>query len=756
MISKFILVVLSVSAFFVHSQHAVTGVIMVDDRPLSDALVTLSVGSHTQKTSKIGHFKFIDIEENNCQITVTYPGMLDFSALLDFSKNSNPHLTIQLQLDLKLFEEVVISSNSLGLTDKTPYTISTLELKNVSYKGSPSGVMGIIQKEPGVNAADMGHGISKPFIRGLGFSRVVTLYQGNKLENHQWGADHGLGLNDLGISSVEIVKGPASILYGSGAIGGVILLNDDETYLDSARMTGNIGTSLNSVSGGVRFYGSLGKKFKNGFFVAADAATERHADYYDANKRLIGNSRFNNQTVRLHTGTKKEKFQGKLSYTFNNQYLGIIDDHELVDSLSLATFRNDRVMQLPFQQVTDHLLTYRQKTKHNDRLISEATVSYHYNDRSEIEENIDEIDLGLNQSHTFYTSKLTYINDKWQHTAGLQGSFVNMKNKRNAKEILIPNALSFENGVYYLGTWRDNNHTFQGGIRYDVRFTEANAKQANIVQQGYVLPQNDGSGKLGRLFTGFTGSFGYSFQFQEGAILKSNFSSGYRAPDIAELFANGNHPGTNRFEVGNIEFNREQNVQLDASFAKKNKVFEYEISIFGNLVKNYIFFSDSGDTTTNGLNIWSFNQTDALLYGGEFYTEYSPIERDKLSISLSGNLIRGVETAQGESLTFIPADRIVLQFNYKPISQQPLFVFSTLQQVFRQQRPGFNETSTPGYQLWSAGAKYELQIQRQTLTFAITGFNLLNALYVDHISILRAFSIPSPGRNLMLNLQWRF
>jgi iron complex outermembrane receptor protein len=276
------------------------------------------------------------------------------------------------------------------------------------------------------------------------------------------------------------------------------------------------------------------------------------------------------------------------------------------------------------------------------------------------------------------------------------------------------------------------------------------------VQQGYVLPQDDGSGKLGRLFTGFTGSFGYSFQFKEGAILKSNFSSGYRAPDIAELFANGNHPGTNRFEVGNIEFNREQNVQLDASFAKKNKVFEYEISIFGNLVKNYIFFSDSGDTTSNGLNIWSFNQKDALLYGGEFFAEYTPLERDKLGISLSGNLIRGVETAQGESLTFIPADRIVLQFNYKPISQQPLFVFSALQQVFRQQRPGFNETSTPGYQLCTAGAKYELQIQRQTLTFAVTGFNLLNVQYVDHISILRAFSIPSPGRNLMLNLQWRF
>ena len=135
---------------------------------------------------------------------------------------------------------------------------------------------------------------------------------------------------------------------------------------------------------------------------------------------------------------------------------------------------------------------------------------------------------------------------------------------------------------------------------------------------------------------------------------------------------------------------------------------------------------------------------------------YTPFGTDKLSLSLAGNLVRGTQTDTREDLTFIPADRVLVNIQYKPLEQKSIYLYSTLQQVFNQNRPGFNEVRTNGYQLWSAGAKYELNIKQQTVTFALTGFNLLNLTYVDHISIMRAFSIPSPGRNLMLNLQWRF
>lgn len=736
------------------SQYTIKGKVTLEGNPKAGINVQLSSELSSIFTNSEGDFEFTDLVNKPYTLTFSYPGALTVQK--EVPANSTALLEVDLQLDLQLFEEIKITNDYLGLTERTPYTILQLPLNDITYKGSPSGIMGMIQNEPGINSADMGHGISKPFMRGLGFSRVVTLYQGNKLENHQWGADHGLGLNDLGVASAQIIKGPASILYGSGAIGGVIVLNDDESYLDSTKITGNFGTTVNTVSAGLRTYGSLGKKFKNGFFIAGDLAAENHADYKDGNNRIVGNSRFNSQTIRLHLGIQKEHFRNKLSYTYNNQLLGIIDDNEMIDSLSLATFHNDRAMQLPYQRVTDHLISYQQEMKHSDQLTSEVSLSYHFNDRNEIEENVNEIDLGLTQAHTFYTARFNYRKEKWKHSLGLQGSIVDMKNKEEAKEILIPNAFSIENGLYYLGTWRKNKHTLQGGIRYDVRYTEGNSNQANIIEQGYQLPEDPADRKLGRLFTGFTGSLGYTYEFNKGSRIKSNLSSGYRAPDIAELFANGNHPGTNRFEVGNVNFSREQNLQMDLSWGQEAKRFNYEISLFGNVITNYIFFSDSGDTTNTGLNIWSFNQTDAVLFGGEFHTEYIPLSNERLSLSLSGSLIRGTQTETRENLTFIPADRLIFRVNYQPISNSPLFIHSSFQQIFTQNRPGFNEQTTNGYQLWNAGLKYDFTLRKNTLAVAITGFNLLNLTYVDHLSVLRAFSIPSPGRNLMLNLQWRF
>ena len=645
----------------------------------------------------------------------------------------------------------------MGLTERTPYNISTLDAKDISMKSSPSGVMGLIQQEPGVNAAEMGHGIVKPFIRGLGFSRVVTVYQGNKLENHQWGADHGLGINDLGIASADIIKGPASILYGSGAIGGVILLNDDQPYLEDNKPKRTIGTTYNSVSAGQRIYASMGKSLSSGFYLAADGAYESHADYFDGDKRLIGNSRFNSQTLRIHSGYKTDDFHGKLSYTFNNQLLGIIEDDEMEEGQSLATTRGDREMQLPFQNVVDHLISYEQSYKVNDSWSTDGSISFHHNQREEIEDAFDEIDLGLQQKHIFYNLRATNkASGNLTNTFGFQGAYIDMRNMLEAEEILIPNAVHHENGFYYLGTYKSGDHTFQGGVRFDYRKLTADANQENIIEEGYTLPGEPTDRRLAVDFSGLTGSMGYTYKLNPKNLLKANISSGFRAPDLAELLSNGPHPGTNRFEVGNINFGREQSLQGDISWIRKGKNFSFEVSMFANYVNNYIFFQDGGDTTETGLNIWEFQQTDALLYGGEFALSFNPLESKRLTTAIHGNLIRGIDINANENLTFIPADRIGVGVKYFPFENIPLEVMGGYDLVFTQNRPGFNEVSTNGYNLVKASVKYTASFNNHKVAIGVTGFNLLNETYVDHISILRAFNVTHPGRNIMINIQWQF
>jgi iron complex outermembrane receptor protein len=228
-----------------------------------------------------------------------------FSKEIQLKHNEQLKLKVKLQLISNELEEVMILDEQSGISSKTPYSFTPVAVEAIQFKSSPNGLMGNLREVPGVYGAEFGQGIVKPFIRGLGFSRVVTVYQGNKLENQQWGADHGLGVNDLGVSRVDVIKGPASVLYGSGALGGVLLVKDNEDYLKSKLLTGSVGSSFNSVSNGYRTFGSIGKRFENDFFFAVDLAYENHADYKDGDGRIVGNSRFNTTALRLHSGIEK-------------------------------------------------------------------------------------------------------------------------------------------------------------------------------------------------------------------------------------------------------------------------------------------------------------------------------------------------------------------------------------------------------------------------------------------------------------------
>jgi len=744
--------------FQVSAQTSALGKVYGEGKPLEDVTVTIDeIPNITTKTDLYGNFTIENLQSQKYTLRFVRAGFLSAEETIDLRKKSTLNVSVDLKLDPMMFEEVAVVGEKIGLTERTPYNVSRLDAKNVALKGQASGIMGLIQQEPGVNAAEMGHGIVKPFIRGLGFSRVVTIYQGNKLENHQWGADHGLGLNDLGIASVDVIKGPASILYGSGALGGVLIMNDEKFYTLDNQLRGVIGTTMNTVSGGARGYGTLGKKLENGIFFALEGAYENHADYFDGDNRLIGNSRFNTKTGRLHLGYQGEQFNNKLSYSLNEQFLGIINDDEMEDGESLATNRSDRAMQLPFQRVEDHLISYRQQYRINEAWKKEMDVTYHYNQREEIEDNFNDIDLGLQQHHVFYNLRFNNkLTKKYTQTFGVQGSRIDMRNMLVAEEILFPNASYFENGLYYLGTYTKGKHTFQGGLRGDYRPMLANANQENIVEQGYVLPGNPADRTLNLDFLGFTGSLGYSIEINDKNLFKINASSGFRSPDLAELLSNGPHPGTNRFEIGNINFSNEQSFQGDISWLYASEKLSFNVGVFTNYINNYIFFADSEDTTANGLTVWEFRQTDALLLGGEMSIKYKPFSNNKLTVDVFGNMTRGMDLVNEEHLTFIPADRIGTQVSYHPLKTNVLEFFVRNQFVFLQDRPGFGEEITSAYNLFDIGLNYQVKLGSQKLNIGLTAFNLLNQTYFDHISLLRAFEVTAPGRNLLLNIQWKF
>lgn len=259
-------------SFFLISIHAsgqinpVTGMVTASGEPLESVQIQINFQELNTFTGKDGRFSFEAVPRGIYRITAIHPGFLSQEKVITIQAEELAIINFDMRPVENELEEVLIIDKRAGLNRKTPYNISTIEMQQLKNTGSPAGLMGALREVPGVYGAELGHGIVKPFIRGVGFTRIVTIYQGNKLENHQWGADHGLGLNDLGIGNVDLIKGPASVLYGSGALGGVILVNDSEDYLKSNSVTGIAGITYNSTSHGYRFKAAAGKKFRNNIF----------------------------------------------------------------------------------------------------------------------------------------------------------------------------------------------------------------------------------------------------------------------------------------------------------------------------------------------------------------------------------------------------------------------------------------------------------------------------------------------------------
>lgn len=736
-------------------QGKIQGRVTSQNKAISSATIEISKEKAYAMSDKQGLFSLKDLPAGTYKISVNAVGFTRLVKPVIIHPNEITTINFELQRKPTDLDEVVIIDKQTGLTSKTPYNYTPVSMNRIETKSSPAGVMGVLREVPGVYGAEFGQGIVKPFIRGLGFSRVATIFQGNKLENQQWGADHGLGVNDLGIKGIDVIKGPASVLYGSGALGGVILLKDDEFYKSSNRLSGNLGKTFNSVSNGVRTYGSVGQKFKNDLFFGAEIAYENHADYMTGDGDIIGNSRFNMSSARVHVGVDKKNFDNKLSIAYNRQNLGIIGDDELQNSN--ATTRNDRDMQLPFQEITDILISYNQRVDHR-KFKSVFHISHHFNDRKEIEGDVNLVDLGLYQNNTFYNARINFDTGRFTHNLGLQGNFLKNENQNPVEEILIPNADYAENGAYYMLNLDWRSYFIQAALRYDYRHVNADASDEQFINTSFILPGKPLSRTLESDFGGFTGSLGVTRSLSKTQKIKANLSSGFRSPDLAELYSFGQHPGTNRFEIGNANFEREQSLQLDLNYSLALDRFRADWSVFGSQIDNYIFFADTGTIQPDsGLQIWEYQQVEAQLYGSELNMQYVALEDRNLRFNLGAALVRGTNKDFDEPLTFIPPDNINFETKYSFGKLQNTSLFSRFRGVAKQDRSGFNEEETPGFSLLDVGLNRTFAFgNNRQLEASATLQNLLNETYVDHLSILRAFNIPSPGRNILLNVKYRF
>ena len=680
-----------------------------------------------------GNYTIENIPQGSYTIVFSLLGYETVTEKLSFQQNEVKMLDISMNESAIEIEEVIISTPFHKLQSENVMKVERVKVSELNSKGSVTLADGIT-KIPGVTSISTGIGIGKPVIRGLSSNRVLTYSQGVRLENQQFGDEHGLGISDSGVESVEVIKGPASLLYGSDALGGVLYLNperfapNNSTTADikSTYYSNTLGTSSNL---GVKTSGEVMKFLARGAYAG-------HSDYKTGDELRVTNTRFNESDLKLGAQYQKQKLKSTLRYNYNRSNIGIPEEiGEQTTSKSLVE---------PFQEIDNHILSFE-----NALFLKESSfnlkLGYLFNNRREFEEgeSLPALQMKLNTFNYDLKYNLPDLGN-FETIVGIQG--MHQTNKNFGEEILIPDATTNDLGVLATTHYHLKRIDFQAGIRLDSRTIESDSARDpeafNFINA------------IDKRFTSFNAAIGAKADLSEKITGRVNLASGFRAPNLAELASNGVHEGTNRYEIGNANLQNEQNLQIDVSTEFRNEHFEISINGFYNSINNYIYITPTANMIDDN-RIFNYVQDNANLYGGEFGVHIHPHPLDWLHFESSFETVTG-KLKDDSNLPLIPANtlRNTLSIEFKKGQKlKNPYTFIGMESVFDQNNNSSFETKTPGYTLISFGAGSDIQINKLRVNLGVNVTNLFDISYISHLSRLKQDGIANTGRSININLR---
>ena len=636
--------------------------------------------------------------------------------------------------------------NSVYITEKKPTFNTTsrevVALTNTEMKEKGAQTLSqAIATLPGVSQITTG-AISKPVIRGLYGDRIQINVAGLKLEDQQWEDEHGLGLSDVGVERVELIKGPASLLFGSGAMGGVINIVEEELP-DSGTTKQNLNFKLFSNTYGAGIDYGFKKTGENTFLLRT--GIESHADYSDGAGNRVPNTRFALYNLNLGYIVQREHFKSE------NRILASFNEFGFIaDSADLHEDVNEPRLSREFEEA-HHTVLFLLFSSNNSIHLNETTelnvtMGIQNNLRQE-QERSDEVDLSLLlNTFSLNTSIRKQLNHNWTMTNGIAGMF--QTNKNYASRIIVPDASITEGSVFsYINRRQQSgrlNGNFEAGLRYDHRQVNTNQTGSEISPAIELTPFNRG-------FNNLNGSLGESLNFKN-LLLKFNLSSGFRSGNLAELSANGLHEGTPNWYVGNPDMKVEQCLNADISGSWQYQWLSLRGSVFRNKFYNFIYLRPTGDELY-GFNLFRFEQTNATLQGFE---AGASIENKKyFSFSFDYSYL-DARRDDGSWLPFSPANRFLFDSKYflpaRSSNFQNAFISFGVNYTQKQDHTDSNEIPAPGYWLINAGAGVSFKSVRILLTCR----NLTDKKYYDFLSRLKYYGLNDMGRNIVLNVGWQF
>jgi iron complex outermembrane recepter protein len=728
-----------------------------------------------------GFFELKRLRRGSYHLHITMMGYQSQSQTIIVEGGDIEGLEIMMKESTFHLEELTIEANPFK---NGPLEHSqTIEVVDRAYleRNNAGTFANALEKIPGISTINTGVGISKPVIRGMSFNRIMVNDRGIKQEGQQWGADHGLEIDPFDVDRVEVIKGPGSLIYGSDGMAGVINIAPaplpqpgtlKADVMSTYRTNNNMRGHTASVEGNEHDF-----VFKGRFTV------QDYDDYRIPANRFnyagfilpVYNNRLKNTAGKerhfsLTGGARKDWGHSTVTVSRFSQVAGIFPGAVGVPNSYNLQHRGDHSnIELPYQN-NSHLKVINNTKYLIGKNWLELDLGYQQNRREEHtfphnqgvgETDAGTLSLGLNLDT--YTANLRYNtarSETHQHIYGFQ--FQHMRNQNEGFEFLIPEFTTTQGGLFYFHEMTYSpSLILNAGVRIDGAIHDIEEHLQPIYRRfeptGEFEQRNP---DINRSLYNVSGATGLSWILNDFNNIKFNLGTSYRIPTAIELATNGVHHGNFRHEVGNPDLDSERSFQADLNYAFRKKNIYFSFSPFISFYDGYIYLAPTGRFSTLPASsmVWEYRQHDAFFAGGEVRAEYAIIPG--LRISSAAEYVYNHNFNTGLPLPLTPPFSLLSRLEYTIAnwtnSIRNFYVFGEVRMVADQDRVDRNERVTEGYNLLEAGVGLDLRLRNQLFKFNITGQNLTNERYFNHLSRYRLLNLPEQGRNINISLKLPF
>ena len=713
--------------------------------PVAAAQVTLVELARAATTDSRGAFVFGDVPAGRYTIVARRIGYAATSQLVRVTTGERPSVDVRMTRVATDIEPVVVTATR-DATDvaNSPLPVAQLSGDRLQREQSIS-LSGAIDRMPGVHNLTTGQQIGKPVVRGLAGARVLVLDNGHRLEDYSWSDEDGPSIDARLAQRVEVIRGPASVLYGSDAIGGVVntipAALPDASGGNFVRSTAELTGATNNREGGL-LLGAEGARSRIGWRATAIA---RFAEDMTTPDGKLENTKYSAVTGEAAAAYRSSRGTSTLRYARYGCECHLLEANEPPKPAG-----GEEEEEGPERKASDDRVQFTGNYVAG-RFRFEPKLQWQ---RHSLAEMSDELGPGgaptgvetevfnLLLNTTTADLMLHHGDDRKLHgTLGVSGEYQTSDSRGVIP--LVPDARLASGAIFAFEQIDFGKLGVVAGARGDTRSLHADANQE--------LGISDQSRNVGA----FAGDLGVIAHLARDVALTANVGRAWRAPTLFELFANGPRLGEARYEIGDPTLDPERSLNLDGSIRWSSSRARAEISAFSNRIDDFIYIAPTGEQQ-NSLPVYRYEHAQATLTGGELSADFDPAKM--LTLRARYDMVRGTNDDTDEPLPLIPPPRTTLEAELHSVAlgwAEHAHAGLDVEINSEQTRLGQFDTATDGYTLLGLDAGIARHIGSVPMRFDIRVRNLTDKAYKSFLSRYKSFAL-DPGRNVLIRLSAEF